>query len=190
MYSPRVEQAITTMLEAHGLRRRKAGRTYEATHVLSVALIVHDYGFDEDAVIAAILHDTLEDTDLDPRVISERFGERVLALVRTVTEPSKRHGWRLRKSHYIEQLQASSLVGARAVACADKIHNLSKMTKGLEATGAAYFGPFTASLDDMLWYHDAVLATLREGWDHPILREHESRHAAFRAAASRVADPA
>ncbi len=54
MFSPRVELAITTMLEAHGLGRRKAGSGFEATHVLSVAIIVGDFGFAEDAVVAAV----------------------------------------------------------------------------------------------------------------------------------------
>ena len=69
MYSPRVDLAVSTLLDAHGLKKRKAGRGYEASHALAVAMIVSDYGFEEDAIIAAILHDTLEDTDLDRRVI-------------------------------------------------------------------------------------------------------------------------
>ena len=46
LYSNRVELAITTMLEAHGLHRRKAGRGFEASHVTAVALIAFDHGFD------------------------------------------------------------------------------------------------------------------------------------------------
>ena len=55
MLSPRIELAITTMLEAHGLGRRKSGQSCEATHVLAVGLIVKDFGFGEDAVISGIL---------------------------------------------------------------------------------------------------------------------------------------
>ena len=58
MYSPRVEEAVTTMLEAHGVARRKAGQSFQATHALSVAMIVTDCGFDEDTVVAALLHTT------------------------------------------------------------------------------------------------------------------------------------
>ena len=100
MYSERVELAVTTALEAHGLRRRKAGRGFEAAHAASVALIVGDFGFDEDTVIAALLHDTLEDTDLAPSVIRERFGGLVLAMVEDVSEPppGRRAGARARRS--------------------------------------------------------------------------------------------
>ena len=97
MYSPRVDLAVSTLLDAHGLKKRKAGRGYEASHALAVAMIVSDYGFEEDAIIAALLHDTLEDTDLDRRVIRSTFGDLVLAIVEDVTEPPKEVPWRDRK---------------------------------------------------------------------------------------------
>ena len=175
MYSPRFEDAVTTMLEAHGLRRRKVGRGFEAAHVLSVATIVADYGFDEDTVIAALLHDTLEDTDLDPVVIERRFGTLVLDMVLDVSEPPKPRQWRERKLAYVAQLRRSTHRGSRAVAAADKIHNLSKMTQGLRAHGTTYIRPFTAPAEDMIWYHQTVLETLRASWDHRILEEQASR---------------
>ena len=173
------------MLEAHGLNRRKRGRSYEASHALAVAMIVSDFGFDEDTVIAALLHDTLEDTELDPAVIEDRFGAEVLSTVRDLSEPPKPAAWRQRKLKYIAQLQHSPRTSTRAVACADKIHNLSKMTTGLLTEGPGYFDPFTAGLDDMLWYQTTVLETLRSTWDHLILAEHVRRFEAFRAAADR-----
>ena len=98
---------MTTMLEAHGLGARKSGRGFEATHVTSVALIVADYGFDEDTIIAALLHDTLEDTTLDPKIIRRDFGELVLSMVEDVSEPRRPHPWRERKQAYIEQLRVT-----------------------------------------------------------------------------------
>ena len=183
MYSPRIERAAATVLEAHGLTRRKAGRGFEASHALAVGWIVADYGFEEDTVIAGLLHDTLEDTALEPAVIERRFGPDVLEIVRDVSEPPKPHPWRERKLTYISQLEQSPRRGSRAVAAADKIHNLTKMTFGLRDHGPSYVRPFTAPLDQMLWYHTTVLETLRRGWDHPILDEQQRRVEEFRAAA-------
>ncbi len=146
-------------------------------------MIVTDFGFNEDAIIAALLHDTLEDTEIDPLVIRGRFGDIVLEMVRDVTEPAKPRVWKERKLEYISQLCASPRVGTWAVAAPDKIHNLSKMTRWIEAKGNAYLEPFTARLPDMLWYHDAVLATLRESWNQPILDGQERRYVAFRSVA-------
>ena len=175
--------AITTMLEAHGLGRRKAGRGFEATHVLSVAMIVGDFGFAEDAVVAAILHDALEDTTLERDVIRQQFGERVLAIVSDVTEPPKRIPWRARKETYIERLRHSPHDDARAVASADKIHNMSSMVSGFETRGLAFADAFTTGIDGMIWYHRRVHRMLVDTWAHPILDEHGRRLDRFLAAA-------
>ena len=167
------------MLEAHGLNRRKAGRGFQATHVVSVATIVSDYGFDEDTLIAALLHDTLEDTHLPVEVIESRFGSRVLAIVQDVTEPPKQKNWRERKLAYIERLRKSQRHESFAVAAADKIHNLSNMTQGLLEHGASYMDIFSAPTEEMTWYHETVLSTLRTTWDHRILVEQRSRLNSF-----------
>ena len=91
LYSERLELAFTTALEAHGLRRRKAGRGFEVSHVVSVALITADFNLDEDTVIAALLHDTLEDTDLATDVIESRFGVHVLEHGARCHRATKRH---------------------------------------------------------------------------------------------------
>ena len=172
MFSPRVELAITTAIEAHGLRRRKAGSAFEATHALSVGLIVSDFGGAEDSVVAALLHDTLEDTLLDQEVIRDRFGDYVLAIVTDLTEPEKTVPWRRRKEAYIECLRQSPRDESRSVASADKIHNLSSMVAGLENQGAAFINMFTAGLEEMVWYQREVHQMLTNAWSHPILDEH------------------
>ena len=183
MYSARVEHAVTTMIEAHGLQRRKAGRGFEASHAFSVALIAADFGMDEDTIVAALLHDTLEDTDLAPQVIEERFGEPVLRMVKDVSEPPKPARWKTRKLAYLEQLRATPRLGSLAVASADKIHNLTKMAAGIEARGAAFLNAFSAGIEEMLWYQNAVYDLAARRGNHAILQEHRRRLDAFVEAA-------
>lgn len=185
-WSPRIELAINTAIEAHGLRRRKAKRGFQAAHVLSVGLITAEFGLDEDTVVAAVLHDTLEDTDLDPDVIRSRFGSLVLDMVRDVSEPPKRHSWRVRKEAYIGQIRTTPRLGSLAVASADKIHNLTTMTRALERQGPAFIDAFNTDLEGMLWYHRTVLASETERWSHPILDEHRRRLDAFVSEATRA----
>lgn len=169
MYSPRFDLAVTTVLDAHGLAKRKRGLTYEASHVIAVAAIVADFGFDEDTIISALLHDTLEDTSLDPEVIRSRFGELVLATVLDVTEPTGRRPWLARKQAYIEQVRQSPRQGAWAVASADKIHNMSKIIDGIRSGPPDFLDAFRASPQEMVWYQRAVIDMLEAKWDHRIL---------------------
>ncbi len=186
MYSPKIDLAVTMALDAHGLTMRKAGRGYQASHVFAVAMIVADFEFDEDAVIAALLHDSLEDTDLDPSAIRDTFGDHVLAIVGDVTEPKKATPWRERKLAYIEQIRRSPREATRAVASADKIYNLSTMTEGLKTHGPTYWQAFNAPPDELVWYQRTVFAMLESLWRHRILDEHSRCLNAFLAAAERV----
>ena len=186
MFSPRVELAITTAIEAHGLRRRRAGSAFEAPHVLSVALIVSDFGGAEDSVVAALLHDILEDTPLDQEIIRDRFGDHILAIVTDLTEPEKTMSWRRRKESYIERLRQSPRDESRSVASADKIHNLSNMVAGLENHGTTFIDMFTANLEEMVWYQTEVHRMLTNAWSHPILDEHGRQLERFLSATKNI----
>ena len=110
----------------------------------------------------------------------------MLEIVRDVSEPPRPRSWRDRKCVYIAQIRDSPRQGTWAVAAADKIHNLSKMTWGLRDQGAAYIDAFTAPIEDMIWYHETVLTTLREHWTHPILTEQARRLDQFAEAAGNL----
>jgi (p)ppGpp synthase/HD superfamily hydrolase len=172
-YSDRVDLALITAVDAHRTATRKIGLGYELSHVISVALIVSDHGFDEDAIVAAILHDTLEDTPLGREEIARRFGEEVLSIVEDVTEPAKRPGqpgdWMRRKTAYINQLRQTPRERSLAVASADKIHNITSLIRCLHTVGPLCWERFNATREEITWYQQAVLGMLSERWRHPIL---------------------
>ena len=63
-YSYAIEQAIRAASVLHKDQIRKGSVPYPyVTHLFAVAMIVSDYTSDEDTIVAALLHDTLEDTD-------------------------------------------------------------------------------------------------------------------------------
>ena len=73
---------------AHRKQKRKyTGEPY-VNHCQNVAFIVYDYTSDVDVLKAAVLHDTVEDTDVTAQEIAEVFGERVAHLVLEVTDVS------------------------------------------------------------------------------------------------------
>ncbi|MEN9922267.1 MAG: hypothetical protein RL097_544 [Candidatus Parcubacteria bacterium] len=100
------------------------------THLMSVMMMLRDYTTDEDILVAALLHDTLEDTDYTKEELREDFGERVALLVETLTEPKylndRRLPWLETKKEYARQLRKGP-VEAVMISAADKAHNFRTM---------------------------------------------------------------
>ena len=78
-------QAFETARAAHSQQSRKSGEGY-INHPLAVAKIVADIGLDETTVIAALLHDAVEDTDITVADVERDFGPEVAAIVDGVTK--------------------------------------------------------------------------------------------------------
>lgn len=80
-----LDHAIDVATEAHKDQKRKSGEPY-ITHPLAVANILIDWGMDIDTIVAGVLHDTIEDTDMTPEKIETLFGRDVAFLVDGVTK--------------------------------------------------------------------------------------------------------
>ncbi|MBA2624919.1 MAG: bifunctional (p)ppGpp synthetase/guanosine-3',5'-bis(diphosphate) 3'-pyrophosphohydrolase, partial [Acidimicrobiia bacterium] len=77
--------AYAVAAEAHAGQRRRSGEPY-VTHPLAVATIVAELGLDEVTVVAALLHDAVEDTHVTPDEVRTSFGPEVAAMVDGVTK--------------------------------------------------------------------------------------------------------
>ena len=80
-----MSKAFETARAAHSQQTRKSGEWY-INHPLAVAKIVADIGLDETTVIAALLHDAVEDTDITVADVERDFGPEVAAIVDGVTK--------------------------------------------------------------------------------------------------------
>lgn len=74
--------------EAHAGQTRKSGEPY-ITHPVAVAQVLAEQGLDVETLVAAILHDTIEDTPLSRQDLATQFGETVAELVDGVTKLDK-----------------------------------------------------------------------------------------------------
>ena len=79
-----IEEAIEVAAEAHHGQYRKGTRTPYITHPYAVGLILMEVGCTEAVIIAGILHDTVEDTDLTLEFIREHFGSAIADIVEGV----------------------------------------------------------------------------------------------------------
>ena len=93
------DKAVKFAVEAHqGTERRGKGYPY-IIHPMEAAAIVATMTNDPEMLAAAILHDTVEDTDVTIEQIREQFGDRVAALVRNETAPLDENlTWREKKN--------------------------------------------------------------------------------------------
>lgn len=80
-----INRAYEMSREAHRHQTRTTGESY-ITHPVAVASVVADIGLDEASIIAALLHDAVEDTELTLAEITEIFGDEVANIVDGVTK--------------------------------------------------------------------------------------------------------
>ena len=80
-----INRAYDMSREAHRHQTRTTGESY-ITHPVAVASVVADIGLDEASIIAALLHDAVEDTELTLAEIAEIFGDEVASIVDGVTK--------------------------------------------------------------------------------------------------------
>lgn len=127
MYTFKIEQAIkaAALLHQDQLRKGVVPLPY-ITHLMAVLMILRDYTSEEDVLVAALLHDTLEDTDYTREELETDFGPTVLSYVSTLTEPKydgeKKLPWIEVKKGYAKQLRTGP-IEAVMIAAADKAHN-------------------------------------------------------------------
>ena len=80
-----IEKAYKLAVEAHGDQRRKSGEPYIILP-LWVAIILADLEMDKETIVAGMLHDVVEDTEMTLDDITREFGEEVALLVDGVTK--------------------------------------------------------------------------------------------------------
>jgi guanosine-3',5'-bis(diphosphate) 3'-pyrophosphohydrolase len=112
---------------AHAGQSRKSGEPY-ITHPVAVASLLAEQKVDVETLIAAILHDTIEDTPLTREALASEFGETVAELVDGVTKLDKLH-FASRQEAAAESFRKMLLAMARdlrviLIKLADRLHNM------------------------------------------------------------------
>ncbi|MEM5948298.1 bifunctional (p)ppGpp synthetase/guanosine-3',5'-bis(diphosphate) 3'-pyrophosphohydrolase [Spirochaetia bacterium 38H-sp] len=122
-----IEEAAKWAAELHKEQKRASGEPY-IIHPLAVAQILASLGMDATAIIAAILHDTVEDTGISTKDIEERFGIEVAELVEGVTKISslRARNKKLQAAETIRKMLLAMVKDIRVILIklADKLHNM------------------------------------------------------------------
>lgn len=79
-----INKAVYWARKYHGDQKRKSGEPYYS-HPLEVAYMVSEYKLNTDVIVASILHDIIEDTEVNAKMIHNAFGQRIAEMVDRLT---------------------------------------------------------------------------------------------------------
>ena len=126
----RITEAYRFAREAHGDQKRRDGSPF-ISHPLAAAQIIAEMGLDEESVIAAILHDCIEDTPVTHEDVAKKFGDEVAEIVEGVTKLT-RVVYTSKEEEQMENLRKMLMAMAKdirviLIKIADRLHNMRTM---------------------------------------------------------------
>ena len=125
-----IDRAVEYADAKHCHQKRKDGSPY-IIHPLAVAEVVAEMGLDIDAILGALLHDCIEDTDASHDEIEKLFGQTVAELVEGVTKLT-RANFETREQEQMENLRKMFMAMSKdirvvLIKIADRLHNMRTM---------------------------------------------------------------
>jgi (p)ppGpp synthase/HD superfamily hydrolase len=163
---PLTRTALEFALRRHAGQRRDGDRAPFVLHPLEVGSLLRLAGYADHVVAAGVLHDVLENTDADEVELDGRFGPRVSALVRAVSDDPSIEDERARKAALRAQV-AGGPMEAAAIFAADKVSKARELRLKLSC------GLPHAEADRQLAHYWASLSMLEGalGPHHPLLEQ-------------------
>lgn len=157
----KILHAIQFATSAHEYQKRKGKEVSYIMHPLSVGLLLASSGAKEEVVIAGILHDTIEDTEVSYEDIEKEFGKKIADIVNDVTEQDKSLPWAERKRQALDHV-TTMLPESVLVKTADVLHNMSDQLEDYKKEGDAMFERFNAGKDQQLERYEKLITALKE----------------------------
>ena len=167
-FTKRLTRAVDYARVLHIERRKGTGIPYMA-HLLGVAsLVMGEAGLTgapvtEDMVIAALLHDAVEDHGGAARLedIRQNFGDGVARMVEglsdtLVEDPNAKEPWEERKKKYLKRLRHEP-ADIRLISAADKLYNARSILEDYRVIGPEIWKRFQRSRDLQIWYFEALV---------------------------------
>lgn len=172
-----LDRAIKFAVDAHaGTERRGKGFPY-IVHPLEALAIVATMTSDQELLSAAVLHDTVEDTDVDIDTIKKEFGLKVAALVQAESDVfidglDETSSWRMRKQAAIDRLAGAS-GEAKMVALGDKLSNMRAIASDYRIQGDGLWSKFHApgGKKDHEWHYRGLAKSLESLEEYDAYKE-------------------
>ena len=142
-----INKAIYWAKKYHGNQKRKSGEPYY-THPLEVAYMISDHKLKTDVIVASILHDIIEDTEVTVEMIEGTFGQRIAEMVDMLTR-DRPDGTKLTIEEVITNTYKKADKEVLLIKLIDRLHNIqtieSMSTQKIEKIIAETLTNFIAS---------------------------------------------
>lgn len=161
------DKASIFAIKAHSNTERRGKGFPYIIHTMEAASIAASITSDEEILAAAILHDTVEDTDVTIESIRSEFGERVATLVEAESDRftegvSEEDSWHSRKQAAIDRI-ASASMDAKIVALSDKLSNMRAIWRDYQEKGDELWKIFHAKeRKDHEWHYRGLAGSLKD----------------------------
>ena len=171
------EEAAMFAVRAHSGTERKKEHIPYILHPMEVATIAATMSNEQALLAAALLHDTVEDTDTSAEEIQDRFGSRVAELVASETEDKHRgrpatETWLLRKQETLEDLQGTDDKAVKILWLSDKLSNMRSFYRMYRTQGDNMWKNFHQADPAMqAWYYRSVRKAVEELKDYDAWQE-------------------
>ena len=160
-----LEEAMKAAMDSHKGAVRKGSVKPYILHPIETLQILSAMDSDINLMAAGLLHDTLEDTEVNLLDIYDRFGVDVAALVYMNSE-DKSQSWYMRKLHTVDLLQKVPM-RCKMLLLADKVANLRSLYVDYKVFGEELWERFNAPKHMQAWYYGALNDGLAELQDSP-----------------------
>jgi GTP pyrophosphokinase len=167
------------------IERRKGTGIPAMAHLMGVAsLVIGEAGLShfpvtEDMVVAALLHDAVEDHGGASRLedIRQNFGADVARMVEGLSDslaedPNAKDPWEKRKEAYIDRLRGEP-ADVRLISAADKLYNARSILEDYRVIGAEVWRRFKRGRDLQIWYFETILEVFKSAGKSRIVDEFE-----------------
>lgn len=168
-----LNEAISFAAEAHKGARRKLDNSPYILHPMETCVIAGTMTSDVDILVAALLHDTVEDAGITTETIKEKFGARVAELVGAETE-IKSNGWKKRKEDSIADLKKTTDLGVKIICLSDKLSNLRSFVRMWRVKGPKLWDALHQNDPaEQAWYYMSIADALRNMNDFEAYKEYK-----------------
>lgn len=164
----KIIQAFEYAFVHHIGTTRKGTQIPYITHPLDVASILMKNNASEEVIIAGLLHDVIEEENVELEELKKQFGEKIAQLVDFATEPAKlregdrKKNWKARKQHTLDHL-ASATQEEKLLSCADKLANIRDTIHDYNQFGEKLWERFNSTFEQQRWYYRSLCEVFLKG---------------------------